>query len=191
MKSISFRDLKLVTTLAHLNELEMIHPNNDALMYGILDKLGFDIEYPIMYLANKHRDMQNKVSIGFRAVGEINIQRKHIEAVYTDLTTRLAASAYTDPSMTIELAELAGKTIDINSFSGGEDSPNAEDVATDMIEPSYQDTLAQMKLLESIRDEVRGPMYNEKGSPKVLEEYQCWWLDSQYYDEKYDTVGMR
>ena len=185
MKSISFRDLKLVTTLSHLTELDMLHPKNDALVYGVLDNLGFDIEYPILYLANKHRDMRNKVGVGFRAVGEINIQRKHIEAIYTDLTTRLAASAYTDPSMTIELAELAGKTIDIKSFSDGEDSPHAEDVPSDMIEPSYLDVLNQMKLLESIRDNIRGCMYNEKGSPKTLEEYQCWWLDNEHYSEKY------
>lgn len=165
----SFRDLRLIPALSEYNEIELLHPSMDEKMNHFLGQLGFDLDYAILYVPAKHRDMQGKVGVGFRAVGEISINRAFITSPLCSITERLIAASYTDPSLTRELCQLMGNSI---SFKGSEaDDTLHEDWPEDLYEPDYEEVTQQIKTLEDLRDQIRGPMHNEYGSLKTPREY--------------------
>lgn len=181
MISISVRDLLKIEELKHFNEVQLIHPSNDALVNKYLDELAFDIDYATAYLPSKHRDLTGKIAVGYRIVGELSINRKHINSPYCGITERLVAASYTDTSLMKELAELAGKSRNFDGYAG-DDMPDGDDERAlfplDQQEPDYLEVAQQIKVLENIRDGIRGPMYSASGAMKMPEEYQAW-LDEQ------------
>lgn len=165
MRTFSFRDLRLIPELKQYNELYLIRPCMDRIMFGYLGQLGFDLNYPIQYIPAKHRDMQNKVGIGFRAVGQISTNRKFINSKLCSVEERLIAASYTDLSLARHLAQLLGSSTALNSVVDiQEDDP---DFPPELIEPDYESVAAQILRLEKIRDEVRGNPYNAYGSLKT------------------------
>lgn len=156
----------------------------DGKVSAVLEAIGFDTIYPIIYYPANHRDMSGKTGLGFIACGEININRKHLTAVYTDTITRVAASSYTDRSLTRELAGLMNNTLDFNSFN----EPGADEDTTmyeDQLNPDFKEVEAQIKQLVDIRDQLRGDPMGADGSPKTYEEVAEWVESLQYYEEKY------
>jgi hypothetical protein len=155
MKVISFRDLKLADELKHLNEVEMLFPENDALMHEVLWQCGFDPAKEIEYVPSKHRDMQGKVAIGFQAIGSVCTSRKLLNSCVSDITDRMCAAAYTDPSLTRELASMMGNTINYKALLEAEgvveDENNEEPVEED-----YEWTVQQIMQLQAVHDMIRG-----------------------------------
>jgi hypothetical protein len=170
---ISLSDLLLCSELSHIkNEIELLSLQNDALMESILGHIGFDTEYPVSYVPVKHRNMQNQVIVGFMAVGEIDMNRSFIDSPICTLTERMIAAAYTDPSLTRELSSLMGMRVNFRSLlENGTDSSN-EDLPEDMLEPDREYVTNQIKTLESLRDRIRGDMFNDRGEAKTFEEYR-------------------
>jgi hypothetical protein len=107
LRAISFRDLKLALP-QFKNEVEMLHPYNDVAMLGALEAIGFDIKQPINYEASYHRDMQQSAAVGFRAVGEYNLDPKYKN--FLDVMDRIIVVGLTDPTFAKELNELHGKS---------------------------------------------------------------------------------
>ena len=174
-RTISFRDLKVVPELQGFNEIEMLHPKMDGIIYNILDNIGFDVQYAVQYFAANHRDLKGKVAVGFMATGEININRKHMNAVYTDNMTRLAASSYTDRSLTVELANLSGTVLDFKAFNEAGIEEGGKELYEGLIEENWKEVKAEINMLNGLRDRIRGPLYNAAGSPKTFEEYAEWY----------------
>lgn len=107
MRNISLRDLKLADSLAHLNEVEMIHPSNDALVNSVLESIGFNTKQGVQYVASLHRDMQGKAAVGFQAIGEYNVDPKY--RGFIDTIDRVIVAGLTDISLAKDMAELMGK----------------------------------------------------------------------------------
>lgn len=171
MKTLSFRDLKLAEELSHLNEIEMLSIDNDDVMLSVLKKCGFDTDYGIAYIPSKHRDMQGKIAIGFQAVGDVTLNRDIINTSVCDMTDRLVAASYQDPSRAREMAGMMGGQIRLQSLLNDEDAEE-EDFPNELIEDDCDWVTTQIKQLEAIRDQIRGTMYNEAGALKTLAEYK-------------------
>ena len=170
-KAISFRDLQVCSFFNGMNEIEMISLKNDKLMEHALVQIGFDTEYPVSYEPSKHRCMRGKVAVGFRAVGEINLNRSYINSPMCTLTERMIAAAYTDPSLTKEMSSLMGMRVNFRSLlDNGNDSSN-EDLPEDMLEPDREFVGQQIRELERLRDVIRGPLFNNRGEAKTFLEY--------------------
>jgi hypothetical protein len=172
-RTISFRDLLVCEELAHIkNEIELLHPDNDDLVADILSKIGFDVEYPVLYVPSKHRDMQNKIEVGFMAVGEISLNRSFINSPMCSITERMVAASYTDPTMTRELAGLMGHSINYKVLLSEDAEYDGEELPNEMLEPDREHVAKQIKQLADIRDAIRGDMYNEAGDLKTFAEYK-------------------
>lgn len=175
MKSISFSDLKLHSTLSGYKEIELLHIDMDDKINAVLSDLGIDTDYGVCYQAAKHRNLQGKVVIGYMAVGDVQINRKHLTSVFADLTDILISSAYTDPSLTKELANLSGLS---RSYDNNQESDDYGDeqqaMPANQLEEDWEEVEKQIMQLEEIRDIVRGPMLNESGAAKTAEEYKHW-----------------
>lgn len=173
MKTISFRDLLVCEELAHIkNEIELLHPSNDALMEDILSKVGIDTQYAVLYIPSNHRDMQNKVAIGFMAVGDISINRAFINSPMCSTTERMVAASYTDPSLTRELANLMGGTVNFRSLQDESIDFEGEELPEDMLEPDRAEVTKQLEQLVALRDVIRGTPYNEAGDLRTFAEYK-------------------
>lgn len=172
MKNISFRDLQLCTKFKGMNEVEMLKLSNDDDMAWVLGQIGFDTEYAVSYVPIKHRDMQNKVALGFMAVGEINMNRAYIESPLCNLTERMIAAAYIDPSLTKELSTLMGMRVNFRTLLENGNESSGEDLPDDMLEPDYELVGMQISDLEKLRDSIRGSMLNDRGEAKTFDEYK-------------------
>lgn len=172
-RTISFRDVMLHSQLSHIkNEIDLLKLENDDLMEKILKQLGFDTDYPVAYVPSKHRDMQNKVAVGFMAVGEISLNREFINSPMCSPVERLVAASYTDPSLTRELSNLMGNHVNFKSLLEDEAEGDGEELPEDMLEPDRHYVAAQISVLADLRDRIRGSMYNEAGDIKTFAEYK-------------------
>ena len=173
MKTISFRDILVCEELSHIkNEIDLLSIENDEVMEKILAACGIDTQYSVLYIPSKHRDMQNKVSIGFMAVGDISINRKFINSPMCSTTERMVAASYTDPSLTRELANLMGGTVNFRSLQEESMDFEGEELPEDMLELDRVAVANQIKQLADLRDMIRGTPYNEAGEIKCFWEYK-------------------
>lgn len=170
---ISFRDLMVCTKLAHIrNEIELLNIENDDVVASILAQVGFDVDYPVLYVPSKHRDMQNKVSVGFMAVGDISLNRSFVNSYLCSTTERMIAACYTDPSLMRELNRLTGNRVNYKALLADEGEGDLEELPEDMLEPDRDIISAQIKQLTELRDSIRGGIYNEAGDLKTFAEYK-------------------
>jgi hypothetical protein len=163
---LSFRDLRLIPELAQYNEIELLNPELDSLVNSFLAKLGFDLDYGVMYEPSKHRDMQGKVGIGFRVIGELDINRNVVNSSLCGIEDRLAVAAYLDPTFIKEISPMLGSRIDYKAFQD-EPASDTDDYAPDYTEDDYEAVSSQLKLLTQLRDDIRGSIYNEAGDIKA------------------------
>ena len=171
-KTVSFRDLQVCSLFKNMNEIEMLRLANDDTMKLVLGQIGFDTDYPITYEPSKHRCMRGKVDIGFRAVGEINMNSEFIDSPLCTLTERMIAAAYIDPSLTRELSNLMGMRVNFRTLlENGSDSAS-KDLPEDMLEPDRDLVAKQIISLEELRDSIRGNMFNDRGEAKTYEQYK-------------------
>lgn len=163
---LSFRDLRLITELSKFTEIELLNPENDAVVNKYLAQLGFDLDYGIVYEPSKHRDMQGNVGVGYRVVGELDINRAVVGSFLCSLEERLAVAAYLDPSFIKEVAPLLGTRIDPKALQDSADA-DWDDAAYDYTEPDCDMIMGQIEMLRAIRDNIRGTPYNEAGDIKA------------------------
>lgn len=173
MRTISMRDLRLITTLAPYNEIELVSPTMDDIMEPILDKLGFDTDYGILYEPNLHRDMQNKVAVGFRVIGELQCNRSFVNSDLCSTYERIAISSYSDRSLTQELCGLLGNTANVETFYEiGEGDLRMSDILSYIDLEEEERIVKEMEQLRRVRDMLRGSCYNRDGSIKTFEDYR-------------------
>lgn len=173
MRTFSFRDLRLIPELGQYNEIYLLRPCMDRLMFDALAQLGFDMARPIQYVPTKHRDLQKKVAVGFQAVGYVTQDRAFLKSPLCTIEERLIAASYIDMSLARELANLMGSSSAFNAIPTGDtEDPDFPD---ELIEPDYEQVKQEILTLEKIRDQVRTNQYNEFGALKspieLLEEY--------------------
>lgn len=156
-KSIGARDVLQVPSLAHLTEIAILHPSQDKLVAPVIHALGIDTDFPVEIHANKYRDMNGKVAIGYRFVGHLRIDRGYINSGFADTIERVAATGYSDPSLTRELAEMMGQTVDFKSFHEGEtEELSEEEFPVSMMEEDYASSEDLITTLNVIVNRVRG-----------------------------------
>lgn len=160
----SFRDLLLIPALAKFNEIQLLHPAMDETVNSFLVQLGFDLNHAILYVPAKHRDLQGKVAIGFRAVGEISDDRTFLTSRLCTITERLVAAAAKDPSLCRELCQLMGNSINLSDGDGPNDENNYPD---DLVESDFDNVASEIRNLEKLRDQIRGTPYDEAGALKL------------------------
>ena len=192
MISISLSDLKLVTELSGLSEFEMIQIGNDELMAKYLYQIGMDCyDFPWIYTANKHRNMQGDVVTGYRVCGEIRCDGAYRDSYLADITARLIIVSYTDPSFMEEIAELSHKVRDFSEYLNDSDSIDFDEeralFPASQLEEDWEEQEAKIKQLNYILTEIRGTCYTASGGLKTMQDYKEFAEAREFYTEKYDV----
>lgn len=107
MRQISMRDLKLADSLNHMSEIDMLHPENEVEVKKVLKEIGFDIKQNISFIPCLHRDMQQRVAVGFVITGEYSLERKYNK--FLDMTDRVVITGMKDRSLAKDMLEIMGK----------------------------------------------------------------------------------
>lgn len=137
----------------------------DDTVNAYLGQLGFDMTCAIQYIPAKHRDMQGKVAVGFRAVGEISADRNYITSKMCSITERLIAASYTDPSLCRELSSLMGNSI---TFKDSDDNHDGEESYPDHeVEADFKAVQDEIRNLENLCATIRGTPHDEAGALKL------------------------
>lgn len=171
-KTLSFRDLQVCSMFKGMNEIEMLSLENDEKMEYVLSRVGFDTEYAVSYEPSNHRCMSGKTGMGFRVVGEINMNSSYINSPMCSLTERMIAAAYLDPSLTRELSSLMGMRVNFRSLLENGNDSSHENLPEDMLEPDREYVSKQIADLIALRDVIRGPIMNDRGEAKTFSEYK-------------------
>lgn len=165
---ISFRDLQRIPFLSSYSEVELLQVSMDAKVNLALGQLGFNLDAPILYVPVKHRDMAGGVGVGYRAVGEINNDKAYLDSPVCPQIERLIWASRQDMSLARLLARMMGHSINLSDDSGAEEDPF---IGEEYLEPDCEEVTAEIRILENLRDELRGSPYNEFGALKTPKEY--------------------
>jgi hypothetical protein len=165
MKTISVTDLKRIPELSHLRMIDFIDPTNDALIAPYLKVLGFDLDYPIEYLARQHRNLAGEVVIAYMIAGEVDINSNFLNSSFATAEDRIIAAGYKDISLANEMSRSLSTS---REYSGV-----AEAFPAELSNPDEAAIMEQIEVLQNLIDQVRPNMRREDGSLKTIFEYHA------------------
>lgn len=171
-RTISFRDLRLIDALKKYNEIELLHPDRDDEVNAFLKVLGFNVNLGVLYVPSKHRDLQGNIGLGFSAVGEISAYSDYLNSPMCPLVERILAASKRDMSLAREMAAMLGSSVNIMAQTDDGFDDEGEEFPEEWIEPDYDEVSIQIKLLENLRETIRGSHLNDYGNLKTPEEYK-------------------
>lgn len=168
MKSISVTDLQLIPELSHLRVIDFIDPKYDELISPFLSKLGFDLDFPIEYAPSQHRNMQGKVVIAYRIIGEVECNNKFLTSEFATAEDRVIARGYRDLGLAGDMA----KQLTTGRDYGGEGEGQSEKgFPPELTNDDEQAIKNQINSLAGLLMIVRGNPFRQDGSRATLAEY--------------------
>lgn len=171
--------MQLISEFKDKTEFDLIRIENDDTLQRYLYLLGMDVpDFPMMFVPNKHRNLQGKVVTGYRVCGEIRCDATFRNSYMAGITERLVISSYFDPTLMSDIAELSYKVRDFSEYLNDSDSIDFDEsralFEADQLEPDYQQEEAKIQELQDILDSIRGGCYNSSGALKTAQEYKDW-----------------
>lgn len=168
MKSISVTDLQLFPELSHLRMLDFIDPKYDALISPFLKIVGFDLDYPVEFIASQHRNLQGKKVIAYRIVGEVECNDSFLSSGFATTEDKIIARGYNDLGLSNDMAS----QLTVGRDYGGDDLGQSEKgFPPELTNEDEAEITMQIQLLTDLLTIVRGNPFKQDGSRKTLAEY--------------------
>jgi len=170
MYNISVSDLLKLDDFKHLNEVQLIHPDNDEKVLNHARTAGMDICGGYEYSASQHKNMTDKVVVGYRLIGELTNAPSFRTSPFCTSEIRTLSHLRRDVSLTQEMVKLSG-----GCFSYGkntEEDAESERECESMYEPNWQALEQQINLLNKIAKDIRGGSMGANGGLKTWYEWQ-------------------
>lgn len=172
MINISFSDVLLIDEFKGLRELDLLDVKMDAKALPYLHELGLNKNAGYEIIAHKHRNLQNKVVVGFMYSGDIRQDDNFRKSKFCTLMDRVIMSAKKDFSLTKELCTMMGGSSSAYSNINEDDEKSEKDyLELDLYEDDFEQVLKQLEQMRSIITFARGNPHSESGSLKTNEEY--------------------
>jgi len=165
-KSVGMRDILKIPAFASMNERDLLDPKYDKHVWPYLYELGVDTEYGVEIDVNDYRDLNDKIGIGYRYVGEIRCDAAFRKSPFCTATDRLVITSYHDRSLTQELAGIMSQGT-MTFDADGDDEAFLEE----HIETSFGENTQQISVLKQMLYNVRGSQRNASGALKMPHEY--------------------
>jgi phosphate-selective porin len=181
MKSISFSDILTFPIFSDYTEDMLLNPKMDKYVMPYLHLLGGDINTGYQVVANKHRNLNNRVVIGYRYVMQSRTDYEYVHSNQCEVIDRIAAAAMKDPSLAVEMASLMNQSFNFSSFhEGGVDTDYGREnrVGTtiiafpeELLEDDWKHTEAVLEAMKETILAVRGKPNKANGDLKGLSDY--------------------
>jgi hypothetical protein len=156
-KAISFKDvIKCLNYLGHeaVSEIHLLPKSMDETVKPILHELGMDITKDFYVKANKHRTLDDDIYTGYRYIGTVRTDREWINSAGCDVMERVSITSFIDVSLTKELCELMGNSVNIVDADGSFYLEQETDRS--LIVETYERDSMLIKQLDEICKQVRG-----------------------------------
>jgi hypothetical protein len=166
---LSVSDLLKLNDFAGMNEVQLIHPDNDEKVLNHARTAGMDITGGYEYSASQHKNMAGKVVVGYRLIGELTNAPSFRASPFCTSEVRTLSHLRRDVSLTQEMVKLSG-----GCFSYGksvEEDAESDREYESMYEPNWQVLEQQINLLNQIAVDVRGSSMGANGGMKTFYEY--------------------
>lgn len=171
MKSYSVTDLQLIPDLSHLRMIDFINPENDKLIAPYLKMLGYDLDYPIEWVPSQHRNMQGKVVIAYRIVGETECNESFLSGPFATSEDRMIARGYQDLTLANDMA----KQMTTGRDYGGDEGQSEKGFPPELVMENEGVVAMQIQTLKDLLVMVRGDQYNPDGGRKTIYDYHEGW----------------
>ena len=177
MKTISITDLVLVPGLSRMSSLEMIRPENDALLAPVLAVMGFDLSKPVEYVPCRHRNLRNTVVIDYLISGELDMSPEFLRSEWATDEDRKFAREYAEE----EAARIAKYVKEEKVYVGDEEKGfeslydntvrrKVEPLTPEQLEAGGHRAGAAIESLARRLLEIRGTPFRNNGSRRLLGE---------------------
>lgn len=168
MKSVSAKDLLLVSSLSHFTQFDILNPANDFVVNPVLHTLGFALDRGLEYIVSYHRRLNKEACCGVVVVGEVRTDREFLLSPWCSAEDRIIAIGTYDKSLSLELSKMMGVQIDYGSKFALEDTELKElwqeDEDISRIE-------MELEALEQVLKNVRGEQRRKDGSLRRPQDY--------------------
>jgi hypothetical protein len=167
---LSVSDLLKLNDFAGMNEVQLIHPDNDEKVLNHARTAGMDITGGYEYSASQHKNMAGKIVVGYRLIGELTNTPSFRASPFCTSEVRTLSHLRRDVSLTQEMVKLSG-----GCFSYGknvEEDAESDREYESMYEENWQVLEQQINLLNQIAKEIRGTPYGANGGLKSFYEWQ-------------------
>ena len=174
MRPVSFSDMLTFPYFEGVTEDMLLQPHMDKHVAPYLHLLGGDIDYPYEIIASQHRNLNNRIVIGYRYILETRTDYNFIHSTLCETIDRISAAAYKDPSLAIEMASLMGQSVDFNCFheAGVVVEDGSTNLPQDQLEDDFDGVSGKIKALQERVLVVRGNQRTESGGLKGLKDYE-------------------
>lgn len=153
LKQISYRDILTIPEFKGIREIDLLHPSMDEKVKQYLWEMGIDTRLPIGVTANLHRDLNNKVGVGYLYCGEMRRDREYINSPWCSLVERVSIAYSKDFSLGQELVQLMNRTFDAKALSETDEKEWEEEFQVD---EDFEKNSQLIATLLAVRDSVRG-----------------------------------
>jgi len=169
-KRVSMSDILAIDEFKGLKEFDLLPVEMDNKVLPYLHMLGINKLLGYEVIADQHRNLQNKIVVGYSYIGEMRTCEEFKNSPFCSLEDRIIMTGSKDISLTKELSKLAGGGSSM--VEREEEDKDPEDLLTqEYVEDNWEQTTKQITALESIVKFVRGNPYNESGNRKTYLEY--------------------
>ena len=179
MKAISFSDVLTFPQFKGMTEVMLLDTKMDKHVMPYLYLLGGDKNQGYQILANRHRNLNNKVVTGYRYVMQSRTDYSYTHSSLCETIDRIAAAAIKDPSLAIEMASLMNHSFDFASFQDGGVEIGYDtrfghirnEFPAELLESDWKETEAYLDFLQKTVLDVRGSPLRANGDLKGLVDY--------------------
>jgi hypothetical protein len=166
---ISCSDILKLDDFSGMNEVQLIHPDNDEKVLNHARTAGMDITGGYAYEASQHKNMFGKTVVGYRLIGELTNAPSFRASPFCTSEIRTLSHLRRDVSLTQEMVKLSG-----GCFSYGksvEEDAESDREYESMYEENWQVLEQQINLLNQVAKEIRGTAMGANGGMKTFYEY--------------------
>lgn len=169
MKSISVKDVRLISALSHLSDFEVVHPDFDATVNPYLFEYGFDLSKGLFYTVSHHRRLDRSACTGFVITGEVRCDAAFRLSPFCSVEDRLIAAGKYDQSLARELAAMCNVAQSNYGVSFALDNEEEKELYQD--QETIDKIEDELEALEAVLLNIRGNQHRRDGSLKRPQDY--------------------
>lgn len=169
-KGVSFRDVLKHHLFSGVREIDLLSPEMDDKVFPILHWLGIDNSRRIDVQACWHRTLDGTKVCGYRYVGFERIDKEWLDSAKSTMAARLASQK--DISLAAEMKGMSTEGMSGSAYMAmctkalEGDSPDNKTGSVET-EDTWEDSVAQIKVLQEIQQRVRGTLTIDEDTLKT------------------------
>lgn len=162
----SASDLVELPQFVGMSVFDLIQRSNDVIVASLIYKMGADTSRGVHIQACKHRNVRNKVLVGYRYVAFERKDKEWLSNRHSSMSARI--SAQKDSTLAGDMVFMSQQGIGENGFKAmcvgvmGSEDKGAVGITRSEIDEDYLETLSLIHSLQKAQENIRGYISEEE-----------------------------